>query len=299
MSNIMAWISAFRLRTLPLALSSIGMGSFLAAYYGGFKTDVFILSVIVTILLQSLSNLANDYGDSRHGADSHVRKGPKRAVQSGAISPRSMKRAIFLFAGLSLVSGIALLYVSFGFSMQFFFFLGLGLLAIAAAVAYTNGKKPYGYAGLGDIAVMIFFGFVGALGSLYLHIETIYPLDIFPALSSGFLATAVLNVNNIRDMESDRKAGKRSIPVRLGRRRAAWYHWFLLAAALATALVYAFETFESWRQYIFLVVIPLLIKNGLAVGNKTEPAQLDPFLKQLAMTTLLFVATFGVGLTLM
>lgn len=296
MKAVKAWISAFRLRTLPLALSSIGMGSFLAAYYDRLRIDVLIASIIVTVLLQVLSNLANDYGDSRHGADLVNRKGPARAVQTGAISPVAMKKAIYLFVILSLVAGITLLYLAFGLDTKFVIFLAVGLMAIAAAVAYTNGKKPYGYAGLGDISVMIFFGLVGTLGSLYLHTEAIGWMDIFPALSAGFLATAVLNVNNIRDIESDQAAGKRSIPVRLGRKRAVWYHWFLLGAAVVAASIYAVMVFERWFQYLFALTIPLLFINGLAVTYKTDSESLDPFLRQLALSALLFVLTFGAGL---
>lgn len=291
-----AWISAFRLRTLPLALSSVGMGGFLAAYYDRLRTDVLIASLLTTVLLQILSNLANDYGDSRHGADLAGRKGPARAVQSGVISPAAMKRAIYIFIGLSLVSGVAMLYLAFGLNIKFVLFFALGILAIGAAVAYTNGKRPYGYAGLGDISVMIFFGIVGTLGSLYLHAETVRWMDVFPALSAGFLATAVLNVNNIRDMESDRAAGKRSIPVRLGRKKAVWYHWFLLAGAAASATVFAAAEFDHWFQYLFALTLPLLVVNGLAVSRKTDPESLDPFLRQLAISSLLFVLAFGAGL---
>ena len=160
MTNTKAWLQAFRLRTLPLALSSILMGAFLAGSVGAFQWSIFLLCVFTTILLQILSNLANDYGDSIHGADHAERKGPSRAVQSGAISARQMKAAVVLFVFLSLSSGISLLLVSFGLDWNaLLFFLGLGILSIAAAIAYTVGKKPYGYAGLGDFSVLIFSKF--------------------------------------------------------------------------------------------------------------------------------------------
>jgi 1,4-dihydroxy-2-naphthoate polyprenyltransferase len=296
--KIKTWISAFRLRTLPLALASIAMGGFLAAHYRGFRLDVFVLTVLVATLLQILSNLANDYGDSKHGADHAHRKGPKRAVQSGDISSRSMKKSLFIFVILSLISGIWLLYEAFGITMQFMYFLGLGLIAIAAAIAYTNGKKPYGYSGLGDISVMIFFGFLGVLGSLYLHVLTIHSVDILLALSCGFFATAVLNINNIRDIESDKLAGKRTLPVRLGRKGAVVYHWLLLFLGFVSAFAFAVKVFDHWLQFIFLLTLPLFIYNGWAVKENREASQLDPYLKQMALSSLLFVLVFGIGLAL-
>lgn len=286
-----------RLRTLPLALASIGMGSFLAADVALFSSSVLLLSALTTIFLQVLSNLANDYGDSYHGADSAFREGPQRSVQAGTISSASMLRAIFLFVALSLASGILLIYLALGFNWQtFVFFLTLGILCIVAAIAYTAGKKPYGYAGLGDISVMIFFGLVGVLGTYYLHTGRFDAATILPALSSGFFATAVLNVNNIRDIKSDKLAGKKSIPVRLGKRKAVIYHWFLLVAGIFFALVYTFYQFQSYWQLLFLIIIPLLVKNGVAVYKENTAAALDPYLKQMAMTTLLFVLSFGLGL---
>jgi 1,4-dihydroxy-2-naphthoate octaprenyltransferase len=198
------WVSAFRLRTLPLALSSIMMGGFLAASVNAFQWDIFLLCISTTIFLQVLSNLANDYGDSIHGADSVDRKGPSRAVQSGKISANQMKTGIIVFVLLSLISGVSLLFVAFGLNWNaILFFLGLGILSILAAIAYTVGKRPYGYAGLGDISVFIFFGLIGVLGSLYLFIHELKWEYILPAISCGVFAVGVLNINNIRDIESD------------------------------------------------------------------------------------------------
>ncbi|OJJ15694.1 1,4-dihydroxy-2-naphthoate octaprenyltransferase [marine bacterium AO1-C] len=289
------WISAFRLRTLPLALASIGMGSFLAGAYQLFSLKIFLLAAFTTIFLQILSNLANDYGDSIHGADSSDREGPQRAVQSGKISRQAMYRAMVIFGILSFACGIALLYVAIDSWQTFFFFLGLGVLSIIAAITYTAGKKPYGYAGLGDISVVIFFGWVAVLGTFYLHAHLFHWTLLLPATTCGLFATAVLNVNNIRDIESDKKAGKKSIPVRIGRAKAVVYHWILLSAGLLCALGYVFINFRSGYQFIFLVIIPLLWLNARAVKQKTEAAQLDPYLKQMALTTLIFVLTFGIG----
>lgn len=295
-SRTQAWISAFRLRTLPLALSCIGMAAFLAASQGMFDALIFGLCCLTTIFLQILSNVANDYGDSVHGADHAGRTGPQRAVQSGAISLADMKKAVAVLVVLCLASGIALLVVAFGWDLRaLLFFFGLGVMSIVAAIAYTVGKKPYGYVGLGDIAVLIFFGIVGVMGSLYLFTRAVSVIDILPALSCGFFSMAVLNVNNIRDIESDKAAGKFSLPVRIGRPSAVNYHWFLLIGGISCAVVYMILNYKSPWQFLFLVTVVLFIRNGFAVSSK-PPSSLDPYLKQLALSTLLFVITFGIGL---
>jgi 1,4-dihydroxy-2-naphthoate polyprenyltransferase len=295
--NLQAWLSAIRLRTLPLALASIGMGSFLAASLGLFSLKIFILCSLTTILLQILSNIANDYGDSVHGADSVEREGPKRAVQSGQISARQMLRAIVILAILSLGTGVYLLYEALQDASRqtVLFFLGLGILSILAAITYTAGRKPYGYMGLGDISVFIFFGWVGVLGTFYLHTKGFYWPNVLPATSCGLFAVAVLNINNIRDIESDRKAGKRSIPVRLGKQKAVLYHWVLLALGVAAAVWYVLLTYSNIFQFLFLLIVPLLWKNARGVWQKQKAAELDPYLKQMALTTLFFILTFGIG----
>lgn len=290
------WIKAFRLRTLPLALSCVGMGGFLAASSGSFRFDVFALCIITTVLLQVLSNLSNDYGDSLHGADSTSRVGPSRAVQSGVISPQQMKLAIFLFTGLCLASGITLLVFAFGMNWNaLLFFFGLGVLSILAAIAYTVGRKPYGYAGLGDVSVLIFFGLAGVLGSVYLFTHTVNLWQLLPALTCGFFSMGVLNVNNIRDIESDREAGKFSIPVRIGKTNAVYYHWLLLGGGWMAGIAFTIFTYQSPAQWLFLVSAPLFIHNALAVSRK-QARELDPYLKQLAISTLIFVLLFGIGL---
>ncbi len=293
--EIKAWISAFRLRTLPLALACIGMGGFLAAAQGAFRTDIFLLCALTTIFLQVLSNLANDYGDSIHGADHDERIGPSRAVQTGAISATQMRNALIVFVALCLISGVSLLILSFGFNWNaFLFFFGLGLMSILAAIAYTVGKKPYGYSGLGDLSVLIFFGLVGVMGSVYLFTQQINVLQVLPALSCGFFSIGVLNINNIRDIESDRKAGKFSIPVRIGKLKAVTYHWILLFSGLTTAFVYTIITYSSPWQFLFLLCVPMFMFNGRAVQQKADH-ELDPYLKQMALSTLAFVLLFGFG----
>lgn len=293
---IAAWIEAIRLRTLPLALASIGMGSVMAASQGLFQQNILILAAITTILLQILSNLANDLGDSDNGADHTGRIGPARAVQSGAISKRSMLMAVILFAVLSLISGIALLYVSVGFAnINFIVFLLLGIACIVAAIKYTAGANPYGYAGLGDISVFLFFGLVGVLGSYYLYSLEIPIKLVLPAISCGMFATAVLNLNNMRDIDSDKIANKQTIPVRIGLVHAKVYHFWLVGIGAIAAMGYAVLYFHFIANFLFVIALGLFAKINSDIQHK-EGAALDPYLKKTAMTTLLFVLLWGVGI---
>jgi 1,4-dihydroxy-2-naphthoate polyprenyltransferase len=296
-SNLSAWLLAMRPRTLPLALASIGMGIFLALADGVFEGRVAMLCVSTAVFLQILSNLANDYGDYIHGADKTGRQGPLRAVQSGLISPQAMKVAIAIFALLSMLSGLTLIWLALGPAALIWslVFAVVGALAIGAAIAYTAGGIAFGYAGLGDLAVFIFFGWVAVLGTYFLQAQRLdWPL-LLPATSAGLLAVAVLNVNNIRDIESDAKAGKRSIPVRLGRQRAHIYHWALFLFTLAAAIAYVIITFRSWWQFLFLLTLPLFWRHGTAVSQAQSPAEVSPLLKQTVLLALLFVLLFGVG----
>lgn len=294
---IKSWIEAARLRTLPLALSSILMGCFLAAAHQEFSWKIAVLAVLTTIFLQVLSNFANDYGDAVNGKDTDARQGPQRAVQSGAITANAMRTAMIIFAGLSLVSGVGLLYEALKEATWHTFaaFLGLGILAIIAAITYTAGKRPYGYVGLGDISVLIFFGWVGVLGVYYLHTKSLDWSILLPATSCGLFAVGVLNINNIRDIESDTLTGKRSIPVRIGREKAVIYHWVILSFAMIFSVLYLILWSDSLGQWLLVLSFPLFIKNGLAVSRLTNPRELDPYLKQMALSTLLFVILFGVG----
>lgn len=284
------WLSAARPRTLPLALASIFMGSFLATSVGKFDWLVFALCCSTTIALQVLSNFANDYGDTQNGADLAGRVGPQRAVQSGAITPKQMLNGIYVLMVLCLVLGFSLLYFSFKDASirAFWGFFGLGLLSMLAAYTYTAGKKPYGYAGLGDISVLIFFGLVGVLGSNYLFTKTFDWVNVFPALSCGIFATGVLNINNIRDIESDTRAGKKTIPARLGKAKAIVYHWVLLGLGMLSILI--FSILQGENKYYYIVVFPLFFLNGIKVARLPNP---DPMLKQMALSTLLFVLLFG------
>lgn len=296
--SISHWIAAFRLRTLPLAFASIFMGTFLAMREQMFDGVTLALTMLTTLFLQVLSNLANDYGDADSGVDSEERQGPSRTVQSGLISKEAMKKALFVFAGLSLLSGLGLLFYVFPDNWQtLLLFLLLGISAIWAAIKYTVGKKPYGYVGLGDFFVLVFFGFVGVIGTYYLFTGSYHPQVILPAFGSGLLAVGVLNVNNVRDIVSDQAAGKHSIPVRLGKDRAAIYHFLLLANAIAATVLYCLTNELPFWSYLFLLVTPLFMINAKAV-QQLEGKALDPYLKQLALSTLLFTLLFGIGINL-
>lgn len=293
-SKKQAWLHAIRLRTLPLALSSILMGSILAAFKNSYRLEVFILAAVTTIFLQILSNLANDYGDSIHGADNQDREGPIRAVQSGIITLASMKKAMILFAFLSLVSGLSLLYISLDDWLLFFIFLGLGILAILAAITYTSGTKPYGYAGLGDISVFIFFGLLGVSGTYFLHTLSFDWINLLPAISLGLFSAAVLNINNIRDIASDTKAGKKSIPVRIGRRAALTYNWCLIVGGNLSIVMFA-SLGSTWWAISPLLISPLMVKVAIGVSKGENPRMIDPFLKKMAISTLLWVIIFGLA----
>lgn len=290
------WLEAFRLRTLPLAWSCIGMGGILAAVHAQFEAIAFALTLLTATLLQILSNLANDYGDYRTGLDGAHRVGPQRTVQAGKITAAAMRRMMGAFAGLSLVSGLVLLFwTTYGAWYAFFGFLGLGVLAILAAIAYTVGKRPYGYAGLGDLAVLIFFGWVGVSGTFFLIAKDWNWLVLLPATSCGLLGTAVLNVNNVRDIASDQQSGKRSLPVRMGRARAVVYHYTLLGGALAATLLYVLLQPLAFSELLFLLALPLFWRNARAVQQYHDPQKLDPYLKQLSLSTVVFVLLFGIG----
>jgi 1,4-dihydroxy-2-naphthoate octaprenyltransferase len=292
-----SWIAAARPRTLPLSLASIILGSFLALADRHFNWPIALLAVLTTVFLQILSNFANDYGDAVSGKDTELRVGPRRAVATGDITREAMLRGIVITSVLALLSGIGLLVVAFYSAgpKLFWIFLMLGLLSIAAAIGYTNGKRPYGYAGFGDIAVLIFFGWIGVLGTYFLYTHSFSPVLLLPATSVGLFATGVLNVNNIRDIETDTMTGKRSIPARIGRTLAIRYHWGLLITGMACAVLYSFLTDATAVNYLYVLSFPLFFLNGRAVATHRHPSELNARLGQLALSTLLFVILFGLG----
>lgn len=294
--QIKPWIAAARLRTLPLAFSSIILGTCLAAANGHYNALVFVLCLVTTLFYQILSNYANDYGDGIKGTDA-ARVGEKRAVASGEISAAQMKRAVWLFAGLSFLSGTLLsILATQGLpAVVTITFVVLGLLAIGAAITYTVGSRAYGYRGLGDVSVLAFFGYVGVVGSYFLQSNLLHWEVFLPATAVGLLAVGVLNLNNMRDLETDRLHSKKTLPVLMGLRGAKVYHLVLIVLAFDLAFVYNRLTDGSFWRNLYWLVLPLLLINLNAALRAREPADFDPLLKVLAITTLLFALLFGIG----
>ena len=294
-TKFQAWLYAFRLRTLPLAFSSIITGSFIA-YHHSFSWTILGLAVLTTLLLQILSNLANDYGDSEKGTDNDDRIGPKRAVQSGILSFSEIKGAIVLFSLLCLVSGSALIRFSLGGQdIRSLIFLLLGISAIAAAIKYTVGKGAYGYFGMGDIFVMIFFGLVGVAGSYYLQSHEFHWSVLLPGIAIGCFATGVLNLNNMRDRISDEKAGKITVVVKMGAHNAKIYHTVLLIAGWVSIIGFTILHYHSPLSFTFILAAPLFWRNIIAIWKVSDPKDFDPYLKQLAISTFIFSILFAVG----
>jgi len=300
MSKAKAWIHAFRLRTLPLALSNIFLGSFLAISNGHFSVKIFLLATLTTLFLQILSNLANDLGDSISGADNEERVGPERAVQSGVISKKEMIRMVVVFVFLSLISGLYLLWEALQLLSynQALIMFGIGVLAIGAAINYTVGKNPYGYNGFGDLFVFIFFGLAGVVGTYFLYTGELNWTIFLPASSVGLLSVGVLNLNNMRDVENDTNTGKRTLVVKIGARKARIYHLYLIVIAMSAACAYVMIHWNSYTQLLFLLSFPLLIRSLLVVLKNKEAKMLDPELKKLALSTFFFSLTFGIGMIL-
>ena len=293
------WINAFRLRTLPLAFSCIIMGSGLAYATGQFNLTVFILALITTLFLQILSNLANDYGDFVKGTDNDERVGPDRTMQSGLITKPEMVRIMWVIALLCSIFGVWLIYEGTnGLDLlKAGVFAILGITAMGAAVKYTMGKNPYGYAGLGDIFVFLFFGWLGVLGSYFLHAHTLNWELLLPASSIGFFTTAVLNINNMRDHLADAKSGKNTLVVRIGIERAKDYHRALIFGGLLLAFAFVFPS-TNYFHYIFALTIPLFVGFVHSIRKRNDFENFDPFLKKQVITTFIFSILFTIGVNL-
>ena len=281
------WIAALRLRTLPLSWAGIVAGTAMAVREGNWRPGVFALSLLTASLYQILSNLANDYGDGVKGTDNH-RKGPLRAVQSGIISPDEMKRAIVLTVILSVMSTLALLVTAFGrIDTTFIAYFLLGLAAVWAAIKYTVGRTAYGYAGLGDLFVLIFFGFVAVAGSYYLYTGRFNLYIMYPALAIGLMSVAVLNLNNMRDRETDLRSGKITLAVKLGHNNAFAYHRALLSMSFLLLLYLAIR--QPAYKTGFIAPIPALFLWWLSYGlqRKNEGQAYNEMLKRTSLLTLL------------
>lgn len=293
--SISIWLDAARPKTLPLALVSILTGSTLAFSSGHFSIVVTLLALITAVLLQILSNLANDYGDSVKGTDNEDRLGPVRALQAGVVSEKDMRQAIVINIFLTMLAGLSLVLYALDSWENIFTFLGFGVLAMFAAVAYTVGSKPYGYVGLGDLSVFIFFGLLGVYGTYFLHSGAVDARLLLPSIGCGLFAVAVLNVNNMRDIENDQQCGKRTVAVRLGSELAKKYHFVLILGALVAFSSYLIMQNEPlWLSLPFALSLIVVAKHVVAVKRARHPVQIAPMLpvivKCSVVTNLLFVA---------
>ena len=290
------FIKAARLRTLPLSISGIILGGFLAMSDGLFNGVIFSLALITTIGFQVMSNFANDYGDGVKGTDA-IRIGEERMVSSGKISPKQMKKAIMISVILTIIFALFLIYESFGlsnFGYSVLFFI-LGIVSVVAAIKYTVGNLAYGYRGFGDVFVFLFFGLLSVLGSYFLFTKEIYFLLTLPAISIGLLSTAVLNLNNMRDYQNDKKSKKNTIVVKIGLKAAKRYHYSLLLLSFISAVSYVVLTFTKTVQFIFLLAYIPLVIHALFVYNNKEELRLDAELKKVALSTFLFSVLLGLG----
>jgi len=294
-NNLKIWVQAARLRTLPLSVSGIIMGNALALSHNDFSFIIFLLSILTAIAFQIVSNFANDYGDGIKGTDNEQRIGPKRVLQQGLLTSKNLKRGILVSVLVSIILSIALIYESLGLDKLLFsvLFILLAIGAVAAAIKYTVGTNPYGYSGLGDLFVFIFFGWVSVIGSYFLQINSIDLSIVLFATSVGLLSVAVLNLNNMRDIENDLNSSKITLAVRLGGYKAKVYHFFLISIAIILFFIGIGEQPLLIKTIYTLVFVPLFL-HLYRVFNVKEPKQFDPELKKLALTIFFISIVFFV-----
>ncbi len=295
-STLAIWLSAARPKTLPLALASIMTGSMLAYWHNYASVTITLMAFITAILLQILSNLANDYGDAVKGTDNENRLGPQRAMQSGQVSQKAMKKAIIINIILTLISGLILVFSSFNQAMDIISFLLLGLLAIIAAIAYTMGDKPYGYRGLGDLSVFIFFGLLGVAGTYYLHTGEISSAILLPASACGLLAVAVLNINNLRDIDNDKACGKMTLIVRMGPAWGRKYHAALILLSFLCLAIFSATTIHSFPGWLFLLALPSSLQHIYHVYRAPDGEAMRPMMSEIVVWSLTINILFSIGL---
>ena len=301
MAKLKIWIRAARPRTVLLSFSGVLLGGVLAfnqlrslSLSKGRPCLVILFAALTALLLQVLSNLANDYGDFKKGTDSAKRVGPQREMQSGAITEKEMKRGLAVTAALCLISGALLIFVFAGLTWQeLAVFAALGLGAVLAALLYTLGKRPYGYRGLGDLFCFLFFGWAAVAGTYYLATKSLDFSVLLPATAMGFLSNAVLNINNIRDVENDKASGKNSLVVKLGLKKAFVYHCLLIVGAFVCLTIYLVLHYEVCYSYLFWLLFPLFLKDLIAI-KKIKPELLDPFLGRQVKHSFLLVLVYGI-----
>lgn len=294
-----AWIKTLRPKTLPLAISAMLVGSSLGVFYAQFSWGVMLLAMLTATFLQTLSNLSNDYGDAINGTDNEARLGPIRGMQLGFISVRQMQVAITLCILGTIISGLSLLYIACDTWQDVWRFIVLGLASIIGAMGYTMGKKPYGYLGLGDIAVLIFFGWLAVAGSFYLQTLTFEPMVMFPATASGLLAIVVLNINNLRDIENDTASGKRTLIVRIGAKNGRYYHVLLIVSAMLCFSFFVLTEVKTLWGWLFLLTLPLCIKHAKDVLTAVDGNAIRPLLGDAVKCALFTNILFSISISLL
>lgn len=289
------YIQAARLRTLPLSISGIIIGSALA--YSKINYPIFILAILTTIGFQIISNFANDYGDGIKGTDNNQRIGPERALQSGKITPKQMLNAIIITSILTFIIACLLIYVAFGKNnfVYTILFLVLGIASIVAAIKYTMGKNAYGYSGFGDVFVFLFFGLLSVCGSYFLYTKELNWQIFLPAISIGLLSTAVLNLNNMRDIINDKNANKNTLVVKIGLKEAKKYHILLIIISLLMMIIFSLLQNFKAIEYLYLIAYIPLSKHILFVSKNVEPKAFDPHLKLVALSTFLLSVLFFIS----
>lgn len=297
MNKFSAYVTAMRLRTLPMSLAGVALGLMLAA--SDYRVNVWVVffTVLVTLSLQILSNVANELGDFLRGTDrAEDRQGPSYALSQGLLTEKDLKRMIYVFVLLCIAFGVAMIWFSFGtlFSLGAVIVALMGVAAISGAIKYTLGRNPYGYRGKGDMSVFIFFGLVSVLGSYFVATHEIRTwILVLPAVSIGCFSVGVLNVNNIRDIKSDALT-RRTIPVRIGEKNAKIYHTALITAGWAAMILYSSMRMFDWWHYLFVLTLPLFLIHLVKVWKNTGKA-LDRQLPFLVISSFLFALLSGFG----
>lgn len=282
------WIRAARVRTLPLSVSGIIVGNALCVSNKEFSWMLFVLMLITAMSFQIISNFANDYGDGVKGTDNDQRIGPERVLQAGLLSRKTLKTGILISSSIALILATVLIIFAFGkdFWVYVLIFFGLSIVSIWSAISYTVGTGAYGYRGLGDLFVLLFFGGLSVLGSYFIQLKTLHATAFLLALVIGLLSVGVLNLNNMRDLENDEAVGKRTFAVLLGTNNAKFYHVLLIGIAILLLLkVFYFSALQYFWLPI-LIVFPLSFHLWVVIKNKL-PKNLDPELKKVSLSTFL------------
>lgn len=299
MASLKTWLKAARPRTVLLSFSGILMGGLLAAKSESCNYWAILFAALTAIALQILSNLANDYGDYKKGVDNDNRVGPQREMQSGEITEKEMKKGICLTSVACFMLGGILIFLIARLSWtELAAFAIFGVAAVLAALFYTLGKRPYGYRGLGDLYCFLFFGLAATAGCYYLATKNLDFSILLPAAAMGFMSNAVLNINNMRDFENDKRSGKNSLVVKIGLDKAFLYHIFLIVGGFAMLSIYLIINRCAFHSHLFWLVLPLFVKDIITIKRELHSHKLDPMLPKQVIHTFLLTIAFGTAILL-